>query len=586
MIRIGSALFNADHTRLAEEVRRVERAGADFLHLDVFDGYFVPDQAFSARTIKALRRITQLPFEVHLAVNDPLRFLGPLAEAGSNLIFLPAESTPLLYEAIYAVREKGMKVGLCLALGTPLTVLSSTLAMIDAVLLLGRVTGEGKRGRDFNDLVIQRVREVRRSIDAGGHTVDLQAAGGLETAHCVEVCQAGAISLPLGAALHREPDLGAYVSFLRGEIEKGLVSLEARGIEAVQAPLAEAERSRLAGSRSRIGSGPGREDSEKGTGAPWESNVLVASRSFGKNCPEMIEKMKSAGCVFLPHRFDRAPTEDELVSVIGEVEVLISGTEPVTDRVLAAAPRLRVISKHGVGYDNIDLTAAKARGIPVAVAGPAVLDSVADLALGLLLALARKIPQGNANVKSGRWDRFIGPELRDKVLGIVGLGQIGKAVCCRAKGFGMQVVAHDAFPDAAFAASWRVQYLDLDELFSQSDFISLHAPLSASTRQLVGSAQLARMKRTGCLINTARGELVDERALYEALKSNQIAGAATDVFVKEPPGDNPLLSLENFIAMPHCGGQTPEALRRMGEITGENVLRVLAGQEPLYVVEG
>src|SRR5688572_19635857 len=147
-VRIGSALFNADHTRLGDELRRTEAAGVDFFHLDVFDGYFVPDQAFPARTVKQLRALTRLPFEIHLAVNDPVRFLAPLKDAGADLVFLPTESTPLLYETIYTVRELGMKAGLCLALGTPLNLLSATLPMIDAVLLLGRVTGEGKRGRD------------------------------------------------------------------------------------------------------------------------------------------------------------------------------------------------------------------------------------------------------------------------------------------------------------------------------------------------------------------------------------------------------------------------------------------------------
>jgi len=217
-IRLGSALFNADHTRLGEEVRRVEAAGVDFFHFDVFDGYFVPDQGFPARTIKALRPLTRLPFEAHLAAGDPQRFLPALAQAGVDLVFLPAESTPLLYETIYTVRELGMKAGLCLALGTSLAVLDATLPMLDAVLLLGRVIGEGSRGRDFNGLVVERVRSVRRMIDAGAFDVDLQAAGGLETENCVEVCAAGATSLPIGGALHREPDMAAYVAYLRSAI--------------------------------------------------------------------------------------------------------------------------------------------------------------------------------------------------------------------------------------------------------------------------------------------------------------------------------------------------------------------------------
>jgi D-3-phosphoglycerate dehydrogenase / 2-oxoglutarate reductase len=382
--------------------------------------------------------------------------------------------------------------------------------------------------------VVQRVREVRRMIDAPGLNVDLQAAGGLETDNCVEVCRAGATSLPIGNALHRESDMAGYIGRLRGLI------------------VGEAKRRTVS------------------------AKILVASRSFGKNCPEVLEEMKAAGCVLMPQKFDGAPTEEQLIAAIGDADVLISGTEPVTDKVLAAAKKLKVISKHGVGVDNIDLAAAKARGIPVAVAGPAMVDAVADLTMGLILALARQIPQGNASVKAGKWDRFVGPELRGKVLGVVGFGQIGKAVARRAEGFGMKVVAHDAFPAPGF------DYVNFKELLATADFVTIHAPLTKETRNMFGAEQFQQMKPTAFLVNVARGELVDETALFAALKSKRIAGAATDVFVKEPPGKNPLLDLNNFIAMPHCGGQTPEALRRMGEITAENALRVLRGEKPLY----
>ncbi len=300
--------------------------------------------------------------------------------------------------------------------------------------------------------------------------------------------------------------------------------------------------------------------------------------------PEVLESMNAAGCLFLPHTFQNAPSEEEMIAHIGAADVLISGTEPVTERVLAAAPRLKVISKHGVGYENIDLAAAKARGIAVAIAGGSIAESVADMALTLILVLARQIVQGNGSVKAGKWGRFVGIELREKVLGIVGLGQIGKGVARRAKGFGMRIVAYDTYQDAQFAASWGVEYLPLAALLMRSDFVTLHAPVTQETRTLIGVEQLAQMKPSAFLINTARGELVDEMALYEALSQGKLAGAASDVFVKEPPGDNPLLKLENFIAMPHSAGQTVEGLRKMGEITAENALRVLRGEEPLYRV--
>lgn len=553
MTRIGSALFNADHTRLADEVRRVAAAGVDFLHFDIFDGHFVPDLAFAPRTMGSLRPLTPLPFEVHLAANDPLRFLAALKQNGADLVFLPAESTPLVYEAIFAVREHGLRAGLCLALGTPLSVLEPVLPLLDALLLLGRVTGEGQRGRAFNDLLLDRVRLARRMIDERGLALDLQAAGGLETEHCRAAVAAGATSLPLGAALHREPDMAAFVAHLRTQLE---------------APALGAQRSAL--------SSPNQ--------APSTFNVLIASRSFGPNCPDALERMRAAGCRLLPNKWGRAPTEAELLDRIGDIDALISGTEPVTARVLAAAPRLKVISKHGVGYENIDLDAARARGIAVTVAGGAITDSVADMTLALILALARQVPRGDRAVRSGAWPRIVGMELRGKTLGIVGLGQIGKAVCRRARAFGMAIVAYDLYPDERFAHSWGVRYAPLEELLAVADIVTLHAPASAATHRLINPATLALMKPSALLVNTARGDLVDEAALAEALATGRLAGAATDVFSKEPPGAHPLLALDNFIATPHSAGQTEDGLRTMGEITAANALRVLAGEEPLFRV--
>jgi D-3-phosphoglycerate dehydrogenase len=553
--RIGSALFNGDHTRLREEVQRIAAAGVDFVHFDVFDGHFVPDMAFAPRTIAALRPLTALPFEVHLAADDPVRFVPALARAGANLVFLPAESTPLLYEAIFAVREQGLQAGLCLALGTPLGVLEPVLPLLDAVLLLGRVTGEGQRGRDFNQLLVERVRRVRAMIDAGDHTVDLQAAGGLETESCRAVVAAGATSLPLGAALHREPDMAAFVAHLRHTINPATITRPATH--------ATTQNSKL---------------------ETRNYNVLIASRSFGPNCPAALERMQAAGCTLVANPWGRAPTEAELIEQIGDVDALISGTEPVTAQVIAAAQRLKVISKHGVGYENIDLAAAAQRGIPVAIAGGAIADSVADMALALILALARHVPQGDRAVRAGRWPRLVGMQLRGKTLGIVGLGQIGKAVCRRAVGFGLNVVAYDAYPDMRFAASWGVRFMALDELLANADIVTLHAPALPETYHLISHATLARMKPTALLINTARGDLVDEAALADALQRGLIAGAASDVFQHEPPGQSALLALDTFIATPHSAGQTEDGLRQMGEITAENALLVLAGQQPLFRV--
>ena len=555
MTRIGSALFNADHGNLAGELRRVEHAGVDFIHWDVFDGRFVPDLAFPPRTIATLRPRTSLPFEVHLAAEEPLRLLPALKDAGANLVFLPAEATPLVYETIFAARELGLSAGLSLALGTPLTVLEPVLPLLDSVLLLGRVIGEGRRGRDFNQLLLGRIAAVRRMIDSAGLALDLQAAGGLETDSCVAAVAAGATSLPLGGALHREANMGAYLGMLRGE-------------------LAGSERGRGGEGEPPAGRGSG--------GVPQRYRVLIASRSFGPNCPAAVERMRAAGCELITNEWGRAPTEAELQARIGDIDVLISGTEPVTERVLQAAPRLKVISKHGVGYENIDLEAARRREIPVALAQGAISDAVADMAMALLLALARRVPESDRAVKAGRWPKMVGMELRGRTLGIVGLGRIGKGLARRARGFGMNLAAYDPFPDEPFARSWGVVMLPLDELLATADAVSLHVPVTPETRHLIDAGRLATMKAGAILINTARGELVDEAALFEALRSGHLAGAASDVFVKEPPGANPLLELDTFVATPHSAGQTDRGLREMGEITAENALRVLRGEEPLF----
>ena len=312
--------------------------------------------------------------------------------------------------------------------------------------------------------------------------------------------------------------------------------------------------------------------------------VLIASRSFGKATPDVFDRLKGLGAEVVLNPLERAPTEADMVALIKDVDVLISGTEPVNARVFEAANKLKGIAKHGVGYENIDLAAAKNRNIPVAIAGGTITNSVADMTMALLLALARKIPLGDRAVKEGRWPRAVGVELKGKQLGIVGLGQIGKAVCRRAKGFEMEVIACDTYHDADFAAQWQVQYVELDILLKTADFVSLHAPGGAETRRLIDSNRLALMKPTAYLINTARGELVDEGALFEALKHGRLAGAALDVFEVEPPGANPLFGLDNFIAAPHSAGQTNEGLYAMGQITCDNAMKMLKGQEPLFRV--
>ena len=275
----------------------------------------------------------------------------------------------------------------------------------------------------------------------------------------------------------------------------------------------------------------------------------------------------------------------ELLEALRGIDAIVTGTDELTAEVIASADRLKTIAKHGVGLDNIDLPAARARGIVVSATFGAVHDSVADLTLALLLAVARGLVPAHLSTRAGKWKGFAGVELRGKTLGLVGLGTIGKEVALRAEAFGMRLVASDPRPDPAFAAAHGVRYLGIPELLAEADAVSLHAGLEQAGRPLLGAAELASMKQGAILVNTGRGHLVDEAALAEALRSGKLLGAGLDVFQHEPPEGSPLLGLENVVLAPHMGGDTKDARRRLGEITVENVLRVMRGERPLSPVE-
>lgn len=317
--------------------------------------------------------------------------------------------------------------------------------------------------------------------------------------------------------------------------------------------------------------------------AGWR--VLIGSKSFGKAIPEHLERLRMAGCEIIPNAVGRAYRVAELMEALRGVDAIVTGTDELTAEVIRNADRLKTIAKHGVGLDNIDLAAARSRGIVVSAAFGAVHDSVADLTLALLLVAARGIVPAHNRTKAGQWKGFMGMELRDKTLGIVGLGRIGKEVGLRAQGFGMKVIAHDPKPDVAFAAEHGIRFVPLLELLVSSDVVSLHAGLSQAGRPLLGPDEIASMKRGAILVNTGRGHLIDEAALAEALRSGALAGAGLDVFQHEPPEGSPLLGLENVVLAPHMAGDTADARRRMGEITVENIVRVMRGEPPLSPVE-
>jgi D-3-phosphoglycerate dehydrogenase len=253
---------------------------------------------------------------------------------------------------------------------------------------------------------------------------------------------------------------------------------------------------------------------------------------------------------------------EELRDLLRDMDALIvrSATR-VTADVLASSPRLKVVGRAGVGLDNVDLEAATARGVVVMNTPGANTTSAAEHTVSMLLSLAKHIPQATASMKSGKWEKskFLSVELSSKVLGIIGLGRIGTEVAKRVKGFNLRVLAYDPFISAEAAQSLGVELVDLPDLYRQSDFITIHTPLTSETKDLICAATIVQMKDGVRIVNCARGGIVNEADLYEALRSGKVAGAGLDVFEKEPITDSPLFALPNFISTPHLGAASEEA---------------------------
>jgi D-3-phosphoglycerate dehydrogenase / 2-oxoglutarate reductase len=273
------------------------------------------------------------------------------------------------------------------------------------------------------------------------------------------------------------------------------------------------------------------------------------------------------------------PAAAALPSEIADADALIirSATK-ATATLLEKASKLRVIGRAGVGVDNVDVETATKRGVLVMNTPGGNAVSVAEHTIALMLGLARAVPQANASIQAGRWEKsaFSGTELRGKTLGLVGLGRVGTEVARRARGLEMKVVAYDPFVTPDAAREVEVELLPLDELLRQSDVVSLHTSLSGSTEKMMDTAAIAKMKKGARLINCARGELLDEAALAEALRSGQLAGAAVDTFATEPPKNSPLVGLPNLIATPHIAGSTAEAQEEVGTAIALQVRDYLA----------
>jgi len=290
-------------------------------------------------------------------------------------------------------------------------------------------------------------------------------------------------------------------------------------------------------------------------------------------------------CAEVDVRSGLAP--EELISIIGDYDALMVRSQTkVTAEVIEAGKNLKVIARAGVGIDNVDVATATRFGIAVVNAPTGNTISAAEHSIALMMALARHVPQANASLKACQWRRkdFLGTELRDKTLGIIGLGNVGSAVAKRALAFEMRIIGYDPLVSVDYAEKLNVKLVSLKELLKESDFITLHIPLTDKTRGLIGAEELALVKPTVRIINCARGGLLDEEALVKALKEERVAGVAVDVFVQEPCTESPLFQFDNAIVTPHLGASTAEAQVLAARDVAEQVADVLRGRPAKYAL--
>jgi phosphoglycerate dehydrogenase-like enzyme len=312
--------------------------------------------------------------------------------------------------------------------------------------------------------------------------------------------------------------------------------------------------------------------------------VLITPATLAGIDAPYLQVLRDAGLepVFPP--MVRQLTEPEVLEQMRGIVACLSGSEPYTRRVMEANPQLRVIARAGVGYDAVDVAAASERGIAVCIAPGTNQDAVAEHTFALLLALAKNLIPQHAGVMAGQWPRQANLPLRGRTLGIAGLGRIGKAVALRAIAFGMPLLVYEPFPDMEFVRRHAIPLVKFEQLLAESDYVTLHVPLSPESRHLINQKTLALMKPTAFLINTARGGLVCEADLVEVLRARRIAGAGLDVFEEEPPGRTSLLELDNVVLTPHAAGVDMQSRDDMALSAARSIAALSRGEWPVETV--
>ncbi|MHC1758995.1 MAG: phosphoglycerate dehydrogenase [Negativicutes bacterium] len=314
--------------------------------------------------------------------------------------------------------------------------------------------------------------------------------------------------------------------------------------------------------------------------------ILVTGRNFGSVSKTDYNYFLDRGYEILPNICaGRLPSEQELCDMVADADAILIGNDMISTRVLEHAEHLKVIAKSGIGVDNIDIPAATAKGIAVTNVPGTTANSVAELTMGFILCISKLIMYTNRRVMKGMWPLDRGSDISGKALGIVGFGRIGQTVAKFANAFSMKIMAYDPYFSEEAAKKLGVKKATLDEITKQCDFITLHIPKTSETTNLFDAERIARMKQGSFLINAARGGIVNEDALYNALQSGHLAGAAADVLEHEPPTERPrLYDCENFLITSHSGGNSKETIMLTSKVAAQNIIEVLEGLECPNVV--
>jgi phosphoglycerate dehydrogenase-like enzyme len=312
--------------------------------------------------------------------------------------------------------------------------------------------------------------------------------------------------------------------------------------------------------------------------------LVTVPRAIEQGETGPLKTLYAAGHAIRNVRANAQTTAAELIAALDGCAAVVAIIEPYTAEVFDGAPSLRHIARVGVGYDAVDIPSATAHGVLVTNTPGANATAVADFAMGLLLSVARHIPAFDRDQRQGIWQSKLGADVWQQTIGIVGLGNIGRGVARRARGFDMRILASEPVPDLEFVQEHGIELVPLERVFAESDFVTLHVPASAETAHMVNARLLALMKPTAYLINSARGALVDEDALYDVLKDRKIAGAALDVREVEPTSDTRFAELDNVVLAPHAAGSTPRAVAAMIRDAADAVATFLRGERPNGVI--